>query len=235
MSFDLKDFIKRRTDKTVFTGLPLTIFIIVFLILLATFLGLTDAIVNSAPLVKVDDAFEHFLYSKRTPELAQIFYIITNFANQITIAILGIASVAYLYFKKEFDYLYGLVIVLLGTDATVYIMKILINRVRPGADIAYYLESSKSFPSGHSAIAMAFFGFVIYYLIRHMRSRKLPIILFGSILIGLIGFSRLYLGVHFLSDVIGGFVMGALWLSVAISFRERNFYLSSLKKLIKES
>jgi undecaprenyl-diphosphatase len=108
----------------------------------------------------------------------------------------------------------------------------LINRARPGADIAYYLENSQSFPSGHSAIAMAFFGFITYYFIYHVtgKDKKTLVLLFGALLIALVGFSRLYLGVHFLSDVIGGFLIGGLWLIVSITFRERHFYLSSLKK-----
>ena len=232
MSFEWKPFIKKRLKRKVFTGLPLTVFVIVFLILLGTFVGITDSIVNSAPIVKLDDSFAHFLYQLRTPFLAQVFYVITDFADQITITILGAISLAYLYFKKELAYFYALIIIFLGTEASVFIIKILINRGRPIADIAYYLETSGSFPSGHSAIAMAFFGFVTYYIVHHITggNKKSIITLIGALLILLIGFSRLYLGVHFLSDVIGGFLMGGLWLVAGITFRERHFYTTSLKK-----
>jgi undecaprenyl-diphosphatase len=232
MSFKWKSFIKERLRRKVFTGLPLTIFVIVFLILLGTFVGITDSIVNSAPIVKLDDNFAHFLFGLRTPFLAQVFYVITDFADQITITILGAISLVYLYFKKEIAYLYALIIIFLGTEASIFIIKILINRGRPIADIAYYLETSGSFPSGHSAISMAFFGFITYYLIHHItgRNKKFIITLLGTLLILLVGFSRLYLGVHFLSDVLGGFIMGGLWLVVGITFRERHFYTASLKK-----
>lgn len=232
MSFEWKPFLKKRLERKVFTGLPLTIFVIVFLILLATFVGITDSIVNSAAIVKIDNDFANFLYIGRTSGLAKIFYIITNFANQITIVTILAISLVYLYFKKEVAYLYSILIVFLGTDASVYLIKIFINRARPSANIAYYIEDLKSFPSGHSAIAMAFFGFITYYFLHHItgRSKKSAIILLGTILIMLIGFSRLYLGVHFLSDVIGGFLIGGLWLVASITFRERHFYIASLKK-----
>ena len=232
MSLELKSFLARRLERKVFTGLPLSIFAIVFFILLGTFIGITDSIVNSLPIVKLDDSFAHFLYLLRTPFLAQVFYTITNFANQITIGILGAVALLYLYFKKELAYLYALVLICLGTEANVYLIKILINRARPVADIAYYIEKDPSFPSGHSAIAMAFFGFVTYYLIHHIQGgrKKSLVILLGTLLILLIGFSRLYLGVHFLSDVLGGFLMGGLWLVAGITFRERHFYIASLKK-----
>lgn len=233
MSINWKNFIDKRLKRKVFTGLPLTIFAIVFFLLLATLVGITDAIVNSAPIVKLDVNFANLLYSYRTPFMAKIFYFITNLASPEYIAIpIGIALV-YLYLKKEIAYLYALILTFIGTEGSVFLLKILINRARPGADIAYYLEGSKSFPSGHSAIAVAVFGFLTYYLIHHYlkgRGKKTLLIVLGSILIGLIGFSRLYLEVHYLSDVIGGFLIGGLWLVAGITFREHHFYIASLKK-----
>jgi len=198
-------FLRKRFDKDAFTGLPLTIFSAVFLIFLGTFAGITDAIVNSLAIVKLDDNFERFLYALRTPLGANIFYVITNFAGQTTIIILGVATAIYLLFRKEFLYLYTLMLIFAGTESSVYLIKIMINRPRPIADIAYYIESSGSFPSGHSAIAMAFFGFITYYIVRHItgKNNRTIVVTLGSILIFLIGFSRLYLGVHFLSDVLG--------------------------------
>lgn len=232
MSFEWKPFLKKRLRRKVFTGLPLTVFVIVFLILLATFVGITDSIVNSAAIVKIDNSFANFLYLGRTPGMAKVFYVITNFASPIYITIpLGIFLV-YLYFKKEIAYLYALLLTFVGTEGSVFLLKILINRARPGASIAYYLEGLMSFPSGHSAVAMAVFGFIVYYLLHHVmwKDKKFILIFLGTILIGLIGFSRLYLGVHFLSDIIGGFLVGGLWLVVGITFRERHFYISSPKK-----
>ena len=232
MGFRLKAFLKNRLEQNVFTGLPLTIFVIIFLILLGTFVGITDSIVSSSPMVTFDNSFANFLYQFRTPFLAQVFYVITNFANQITVIILGVIALIYLYIKKELAYLYALTLVFLGTEASVYLIKIFINRPRPIADIAYYIETSPSFPSGHSTIAIAFFGFVTYYLLCHVsgNNKKSILILIGALLIALIGFSRLYLEVHFLSDVLGGFLIGGLWLVVGITFRERHFYNDSLKK-----
>ncbi len=237
MSFTWKKFIKKRLERQVFTGLPLTIFIIVFLVLLATFYGITDSVVNSAPIVKLDANFSQTLFLYRTPFLAKIFYFITNFAGLITMGILTGISVIYFFLKKEIAYLYALLLILVGNEGSVYLIKIFINRARPGADIAYYLEGSKSFPSGHSAIAMAFFGFVIYYLIHHIKGRnnKSLIIFCGMLLVALIGFSRLYLGVHYLSDVLGGFLLGALWLVAGMTFREQHFYTSSIKKGVDTS
>src|ERR1035437_8187129 len=178
-------FLKKRFEKGAFTGLPLTIFSAVFLIFLGTFAGITGAIVNSLAIVKIDNNFENLLYTLRTPLGANIFYFITNIAGQSTIIVLGIIAAIYLLFKKELLYLYTLIIIFAGAESSVYLIKILINRPRPIADIAYYIESSASFPSGHSTIAMAFFGFVTYYIVRHItgRNNKSIVIALGSLLI----------------------------------------------------
>jgi undecaprenyl-diphosphatase len=98
--------------------------------------------------------------------------------------------------------------------------KFIFHRARPG--VAIYPENSFSFPSGHATIAVAFYGFLTYALIRSSKKwkRKINIFFVGFILIFLIGFSRLYLGVHYFSDVWGGYLAGAIWLIIAISFSE---------------
>lgn len=232
MNFKWSSFVKNRFDRTVFTGLPLTIFILVLLILLGTLVGITDAIVNSAPIVKTDLAFANFLYAHRTPTMARALYIITNFADQLTIILLGAGALAYFYFKKEIAYLYSLVLVFAGSEISAYLLKISVGRARPLAQIAYYVEdANRSFPSGHATSAMAIYGFLTYYLVRHTKFKyKNMVAVIGVLLIGLIGFSRLYLGVHFLSDVVAGFLMGGLWLVIGMIFRERHFYVAGLKK-----
>ncbi|MBU4431911.1 LssY C-terminal domain-containing protein, partial [Patescibacteria group bacterium] len=79
-----------------------------------------------------------------------------------------------------------------------------------------------SFPSGHATTAVAFYGFVTYLLMSLIKSRRRKIHIFfvGFVLIFLIDFSRLYLGVHYLSDVWGGDLVGLLWLIIGISMAE---------------
>jgi undecaprenyl-diphosphatase len=98
--------------------------------------------------------------------------------------------------------------------------KIILHRSRP--DTALYIENTFSFPSGHATIAMSFYGFLTYLLIRNFSKwkRKTNIFFSGFAIIILIGFSRLYLGVHYLSDVLGGYLSGAIWLIIAISLSE---------------
>src|SRR4029078_11618304 len=126
MSFELRPLIKKRWERKVFTALPLTVLIIMFAILLGTFFGITDLIVNSAPMVQIDYTFTNFLFHHRCPGMAKMFYFITHFADQITIVVLLVISLAYLYFKKEIAYLYALILTFLGAEGTAYLIKIFI-------------------------------------------------------------------------------------------------------------
>lgn len=98
-------------------------------------------------------------------------------------------------------------------------MKLLFTRDRP-LDIGLIVENGYSFPSGHSMVSLALYGFFIY-LIYHSRlpvNKRYLYIACLSILIVLIGISRIYLGVHYASDVLGGFALSMAYLILFIQF-----------------
>jgi undecaprenyl-diphosphatase len=223
MNLNLHSFPKKYFWQKALPESSIAIFVAVFLVLLIILIVITFFIINSETLTRIDNALVIFLFSARTPFLAHVFYIITSFANQGTILSLSAIMFCYLYFKKEIIFAYALVLIIAGTEITFQLMKLFINRPRPAANIAYYVEKSSSFPSGHSATAIAFFGFVAYYLARNTNSKnkKVLVTIFTTLFVLLIGFSRLYLGVHFLSDVIAGFALGGLWLLLGIAFNKK--------------
>ena len=99
-------------------------------------------------------------------------------------------------------------------------LKIIIKRERPNF-LALVSESSYSFPSGHSMISILFFGSIIYLVNKYNIKYKKTITILLSIFIILVGLSRLYLGVHFLTDVIGGYLCGFIALIIIIMIFER--------------
>jgi membrane-associated phospholipid phosphatase len=96
-----------------------------------------------------------------------------------------------------------------------------------GTEYRIIEETGYSFPSGHSMISMAFYGYIIYLIYKYVKNKyiKWISIVLLSILICSIGISRIYLGVHYTSDVLGGFLISVSYLVI---------YISSIKKLLPE-
>lgn len=95
------------------------------------------------------------------------------------------------------------------------ILKHIVQRPRP-TEFRIIDESGYSFPSGHSMVSAAFYGFLIYLIYKNVKNKylKLGLILLLSILIILIGISRIYLGVHYTSDVLAGFLISISYLII---------------------
>ena len=106
------------------------------------------------------------------------------------------------------------------------LLKRVIQRARP-IDIALIEETGYSFPSGHSMVAFAFYGLIIYLIYKSKLNIKLKIlfIVLLSLLILGIGLSRIYLGVHYVTDVLGGYILGLLSLIIFIELIYKKYFL----------
>ena len=164
--------------------------------------------------------FDNFIYSyvKRliNPGAPKFFKIVTELGNYTVMV--PIIIVFYL-FNKDKSFNRYFTINLVSVFLSNFIVKSIIRRDRP-IDINLIVENGFSFPSGHSMVSFAFYGFIIYYL--YYTDLKKPIkyglMTLLSFIILLIGLSRIYLGVHYASDVIGGFLLAFIYLVIYIKF-----------------
>jgi undecaprenyl-diphosphatase len=212
--------ISRRFDTTTFSGLTLTILLLVFISATVLLAEIAEDVSESDSIVQMDQAFSTFLFHNRSLVLSRFLYIITQFGSLYgCIAICVVYSVIMLYRKRRV-YILALWSIILGMGVSIHFTKIVFHRARP-VDIAYYIEDHFSFPSGHSASAMLLYGFIAYTFIRlgHGGGRSFGFIA-ACLLILLVGFSRVYLGVHFLSDVLCGYLVGVIWMVLGISLVE---------------
>ena len=223
-------FLQKRLNKNNFYGLPLTLLSLSLIYVLGLFGGIVEDIINSDIIVSADINIANFLVIFRNAELTTFFFWVTLLGKSKIILLFIIAAISILWLWKKRLYIIPLLVSISGATVFTFIGKAVFHRARPS--IAVYTESSFSFPSGHAAIAIAFYGFLAYLLIRNSKNWKYKINIFfaGFITILLIGFSRLYLGVHYVSDVWGGYLVGAIWLIIAISISE---YLLSKKQKMR--
>ncbi|WP_347159160.1 phosphatase PAP2 family protein [Pontibacter chitinilyticus] len=217
----LVKFIHDRLDMQNFLGLPLTLLLGIGLINYALLSEISESLVNSQSMKQVDSSVGLFLYHLRTDAVAQAFYYFTELGTTLGVAITCLLVAAVLLYKRRWHYLASLLIAVLGTGTSIYFTKLYFHRERP-LDIGYYKPSSFSFPSGHSAEALALFGIIAVFILlerQHIRyARFWAGVCVAYIL--LIGFSRIFLGVHFVSDVAGGYLLGSLWLILAVCVLE---------------
>ncbi len=173
--------------------------------------------------------FDHQLalsiFSLRLPAWDRFFLVFTYLGEWLVVTILLLFLLLLGYrFKETFIGWFAILVVALS-GLTSILLKFLVNRSRPSSEIALYSENLASFPSAHAALILSFWGFLTYVIwrTRHHLSTKIFFSLISLIIIGLIGFSRLYLGVHFFSDIIGGYLVGLLWLLLTMYWSRSYF------------
>lgn len=153
-----------------------------------------------------------FLISNFATPIAKF---ITNFGGAMFLILLTILLFIFIKNKKI-----GLSISINLFVITILnqILKYILQRPRP-TEFRIIEETGYSFPSGHSMVSMAFYGYIIYLIYRYVKNKyvKWSLIVFLSILICSIGVSRIYLGVHYTSDVLGGFLISLSYLVLFIS------------------
>lgn len=169
----------------------------------------------------IDLNLANLLYVFRDPLLVKIFFGITLLGKWwVAMTIMLVVSIIF-YLKDYKKYIFPFFVSIGGSFLTGVVGKYLWQRPRP-MDIAVYLEKSWSFPSGHAILAVSLYGFLIYFFWKHLKSwgAKVSVLFFGVLIIFLIGFSRLYLGVHYLTDVLAGYLIGIFWLVISIGLVE---------------
>jgi undecaprenyl-diphosphatase len=169
----------------------------------------------------IDQAVLNFFTNNRVEWLSFTMLVITYCGSYLIVSGLTFLSAISFYIHKHTSRILPLIVSVAGSSLTTYILKNIFNRARPLG--ALYPETDSSFPSGHATVAMALYGFLLYVIWKHDKHHlKNPFIIFLAVLIILIGVSRLYLGVHYFSDVLAGYAVGFVWLLISIHMTKKS-------------
>ncbi len=177
------------------------------------FAGIAEDVVTGDPLIDADRKISAWFHAHATPALTWGMLLVTNTHGTIAISIMGLAFGLYLWRRRLSCWLVTLAFVLPGGMLLNVLLKQIFRRDRPSLDTALLSLSTYSFPSGHVTGATLFYGLLAAFLASRVPAwgSRAAIFLFAGCIVIMVGISRIYLGVHYFSDVergLGGHVAG---------------------------
>lgn len=177
------------------------------------------------------DAFDTYCYNLVTMKMNDFFtnmhHVFTFLGSTLFIIILTIFFFILFLILKKKNYAFIVALVIILSTVMNNVVKLIIRRARPQV-LQLVTEKSFSFPSGHTMAAVSLYGILLYLLIKSNVNKKIKIFL--SIILGiipvLVGISRIYLGAHFTSDIMGGALLSLTLLMIEIEIINRKNYLT---------
>ena len=177
---------------------------------------LSEDVTTGDPIVGVDARIDNWLHVRQITALTAAMRFITRLGSAWVLIPLAIAVAALALWRRRWADAGFVTLAIAGAQLLTTGLKLGFHRQRPFFADPLAVESSFSFPSGHATVSLAFYGAVAVLLARAYPSRRALVYFGAGVLIALIGFSRLYLGVHYLSDVLAGFNAGMAWLVLCV-------------------
>jgi undecaprenyl-diphosphatase len=213
-------FVTARFARGEYLGLHLTIGFVISLAGLWLFGSITEDVIHHDPLTLFDVTLLDWMHARATPAGYAVFNAISLLGSLVTMIIMALGGGFFLAVRRQWIVLGGWVAAFAGGGVLNQVLKLVIRRPRPEYAAAFLRDVSWSFPSGHAMGSLIGYGMLVYLLatlVLHGRGTQMAVALGAAVLVGAIGLSRLYLGVHYFSDVVGGYAAGMLWLSACIS------------------
>jgi undecaprenyl-diphosphatase len=186
------------------------------------FFAIADEVPEKGAMIRVDHAVTDWLQVHGTETGESIFVGVSYLGAQLLIAILVIVAIVLLA-RRDWRHLAVLIVTCGGGSLLNVVLKTVFHRVRPSFASEFHV-ASWSFPSGHAMDSLIVYGLFAYWLAERFPKRTALLWFGAAILVIAIGYARIYLGVHYLSDVLAGYSAGFTWLVVCVTadgFAER--------------
>jgi undecaprenyl-diphosphatase len=207
--------------------------LVLSLISLVIFAYITNDVLRQETMF-FDTSLSHAVYAMRTPALTEAMIIISLLGADIALLFAGVITIVLAWRNHKHEAI--LFVTVLGVGLLLNnVLKFIFQRPRPSIDPILDLSVSYSFPSGHAMNAFIFYLVVAYFVYHFTKNKFLSVIaaILALCLIFLIGFSRVYLGVHYPSDVLAGFIAGFFVFVMAIVL-DRSIAFRNMVQVVKK-
>lgn len=170
----------------------------------------------------INSTSRDFFESIRSEHLTKVFIFITDLGNPLTVSSICLVFLMLLWLHKKTGHMFQFLITLLTTALVIFLTKEIVQLPRPTGGLI--TETGYSFASGHSMFATVFFGLVFYSYKNHIKNRSLRILFLtlSGICVLAIGISRVYLGVHYMTDVLAGFFIGTVITGLSVILHQKH-------------
>lgn len=215
----LTAFFRARLSPEGYLGLHLTLGALLMVVAGWVFGGIADAVAGADTITLIDVDIAQWLHTHANPALTKFMLLITHMHGVPGIVVMSLLTGLVFVWKKEWYWLLALAVSVGGGMIINVLVKHAFQRARPSFDDPLLLLTTYSFPSGHTAGATLFYGALATYLFYRIRSWRwrMPIVAIAILMVLAVGVSRMYLGVHYLSDVLGAIAESIAWLALSLT------------------
>ena len=215
----LRRFVAARLSPEGELGLHLTVGLALLLAAAWIFGAIAEDVVTGDTITLVDVRLAHWFHARATPGFTRAMLVVTHWHSIPGECLMG--ALLALWFRRRRAH-YWMIVCLIAVPGGMLLnvaLKHVFQRARPSFDDPLLSLLTYSFPSGHTAAATVFYGLLACYLVRRVHGwrARVPVVLAAVAMVVLVALSRMYLGAHYLSDVLAAAAEGAAWLAVCIT------------------
>ena len=202
-----------------FLRVQLVLGVLLFVGMTITLAALAEHVMTGRPLTLVDQQLSAWLARNRTPALTTFFIVITSLGSTAAGVIVAVVLGVYLLLRRQRYWFAATVLTIAGGALLNRSLKLAFQRARPAFDDPITTFAGYSFPSGHTLTATVVFGTLALYLVTRKKNfrARLAVIGLAILLVLMVAFSRIYLGAHYLTDVLAAIAEGLAWLSLSFT------------------
>lgn len=202
-----------------FPSVQLVLGVLLFVGMTLTLAALAEHVMTGRPLTLVDQQLSAWLARHRTTSLTTFFIVVTSLGSTAMGTIIAVVLGVYLLMRRQRYWFAATILSIAGGSLLNRFLKLAFQRARPEFDDPVSAFAGYSFPSGHTMAATVVFGTLALFLFTRKKNLRSRAVVMGLavLVIALVALSRIYLGAHYLTDVVAAIAEGVAWISLSFT------------------